>query len=92
MRMHMLDMRIRSDGGWCVKQRLTITVDAEVLPAAKRYARSRSVSLSSLVEQSLREMAADRSASFTERWAGKFAPAGRQGDPRYEYLARKYDL
>ena len=40
-----------------MKQKLTITVDAEVLPVAKRYARSRGVSLSSLVEQSLREMA-----------------------------------
>ena len=77
-----------------MKQRLTITVDAEVLPAARRYARSRSVSLSSLVEQSLRELTADMpsSAPFAERWAGKFAPAGRRGDPRYEYLARKYDL
>ena len=40
-----------------MKQKLTITVDAELLPAAKRYARSRGVSLSSLVERSLREMA-----------------------------------
>ena len=42
-----------------MKQKLTITVDAELLPAAKRYARSRGVSLSSLVEQSLREMAGE---------------------------------
>ena len=40
-----------------MKQKLTVTVDAELLPVAKRYARSRGVSLSSLVEQSLREMA-----------------------------------
>ena len=39
-----------------MKQKLTVTVDAELIPAAKRYARSRGVSLSSLVEQSLREM------------------------------------
>ena len=35
-----------------MKQKLTITVDAELLPLAKRYARSRGVSLSSLIEQS----------------------------------------
>ena len=43
-----------------MKQKLTITVDAELLPLAKRYARSRGVSLSSLIEQSLREVAAAR--------------------------------
>ena len=42
------------------EQKLTITVDAELLPLAKRYARSRGVSLSSLIEQSLREVAAAR--------------------------------
>ena len=75
-----------------MKQKLTITVDAEVVPLAKRYARSCGVSLSSLVEQSLRELAKDAEPSFVEQWAGKFEPAERHGDPRYEYLARKYDL
>lgn len=39
-----------------MKKRLTVSVDAEVIPAAKRYARERGVSLSSLVERSLREL------------------------------------
>ena len=39
-----------------MKKKLTITVDADVLPLAKRYARSRGVSLSSLVEQALRDL------------------------------------
>ena len=38
-----------------MKKKLTITVDADVLPLAKRYAKSKGVSLSSLVEQALRE-------------------------------------
>ena len=75
-----------------MKRKLTITVDAEIVPLAKRYARSRGVSLSSLVEQSLRELTKDAEPSFVEQWAGKFEPAERHGDPRYEYLARKYDL
>ena len=38
-----------------MKSKLTITVDADLIPAAKRYARSRGVTLSSLVEKALRE-------------------------------------
>ena len=73
-----------------MKQKLTITVDADLLPVAKRYARSRGVSLSSLVEQSLREMAREDEPAFTSRWRGKFRAADREGDPRYDALARKY--
>ena len=43
-----------------MKKRLTVNVDAEVIPAAKRYARARGVTVSSLVEGALRELAADR--------------------------------
>ncbi len=73
-----------------MKQKLTITVDAELLPAAKRYARSRGVSLSSLIERSLREMAGEYSLSFSSRWRGKFQAAEREDDPRYAALAEKY--
>ena len=72
-----------------MKQKLTITVDAELLPIAKRYARSRGVSLSSLIEQSLREVAGAYMPSFASRWRGKFRAAERD-DPRYDALARKY--
>ena len=73
-----------------MKQKLTITVDAEFIPAAKRYERSRGVSLSSLVEQSLKNMAGEATPSFSARWRGKFRAAEREGDPRYEALVRKY--
>ena len=72
-----------------MKQKLTITVDGELLPIAKRYARSRGVSLSSLVEQSLREMAGESTQSFASRWRGKFRTVERD-DPRYDALAKKY--
>jgi post-segregation antitoxin (ccd killing protein) len=39
-----------------MKQKLTITVDGELVPMAKRYARSRGVSLSSLIETELRDL------------------------------------
>ena len=72
-----------------MKTKLTITVDAELVPKAKRYARSRGVSLSSFIEQSLREAAGGDMPSFASRWRGRFRAAGHQ-DPRYDALARKY--
>lgn len=73
-----------------MKRKLTITVDADLLPVAKRYARSRGVSLSSLVEQSLRDIAGDGAPSFSARWRGMFRAADRADDPRFEALAEKY--
>ncbi len=73
-----------------MKQKLTITVDSQLLPVAKRYARSRGVSLSSLIEQSLREVAGEHAPSFASRWRGKFRAAEREDDPRYDALAKKY--
>lgn len=72
-----------------MKRKLTITVDDELLPRAKQFARSRGVSLSSLIEASLREMAAEDTPSFASRWRGRFE-AARRNDGRYEALARKY--
>ena len=71
-----------------MKKKLTITVDAELLPRAKRYARSRGVSLSSFIEQSLRELTGEDEPSFASRWRGRFEAAGRN-DPRYDALARE---
>jgi len=72
-----------------MKQKLTVTVDPEVVVAAKRYARSNGVSLSALIEQRLREEMSVGEPSFALRWRGRFRPADRE-DPRYEALARKY--
>lgn len=73
-----------------MKQKLTITVDADLLEAAKRHARIRGASLSSLVEQSLREIVREDASSFSARWRGRFRAAERERDPRYQALARKY--
>ena len=72
-----------------MKQKLTVTVDPEVVIAAKRYARSLGVSLSALIERRLREEMIVGEPSFASRWRGRFRPADRD-DPRYEALARKY--
>ena len=73
-----------------MKRKLTVTVDAELIPIAKRYARSRGVSLSSIIEQSLREVAGEHRLSFASRWRGKFRAAEREDDPLYDALAKKY--
>jgi len=72
-----------------MKTKLTITVDAEVLPRAKRYARTRGVSLSSLVEDALRQLSEGEAPSFSLRWQGGFEPASRD-DERFRVLAEKY--
>ncbi len=72
-----------------MKQKLTITIDADLVPKAKRYARSRGVSLSSLIEESLRGVAGADAPSFAERWRGAFKSAERD-DPRYDALAKKH--
>ena len=72
-----------------MKQKLTISVDAELLQITRHYARSRGVSLSSLVERALRQVAGDRAPSFATRWRGRFRVPGRD-DPRYDALAKKY--
>ncbi len=72
-----------------MKNKLTLTVDAEVILAAKRHARARGVSLSSLVERGLREVVDEGAPSFAARWRGRLLAADHH-DPRYEALARKY--
>lgn len=74
-----------------MKKRLTISVDADVIAIAKRYANSRGISLSALIEQSIRETvkAKGDTPSFASRWRGEFRAAERKA-PRYDALAKKY--
>ena len=76
-----------------MKSKLTITIDSELVPAAKRYARSKGVSLSSVIEQALREATDKGEPTFAEKWLGKFKLDPEdypKNDPRFDYLARKY--
>ena len=75
-------------GSLRMKRKLTISVDAELIRRAKHHAAARGVSLSSLVETSLRELVREGDPSFASRWRGKFKEA-RRDDLRYKALARK---
>ena len=72
-----------------MKRQLKIAIDDALVEEAKRFARSRGLSLSSLIEKSLRESLSHDAPTFAERWRGSFRPAQRD-DPRYQALARKY--
>ncbi len=72
-----------------MKTKLTLTIDDELVPKAKRYARSRGLSLSQLIERTLSSLSSGDAASFSTRWRGKFTPA-RRADRRYRALAKKY--
>jgi post-segregation antitoxin (ccd killing protein) len=72
-----------------MKTKLTVTIDEELLPQAKDYARARGVSLSQLIERALRELSQAKRTSFSLRWRGKFHASKRKGE-RYRGLAKKY--
>lgn len=73
-----------------MKTKLTVTIDRNLLPQAKRYARARGVSLSELIEASMRKLGTEaQGPTFSSRWRGKFVPADRK-DERYRALAKKY--
>lgn len=71
-----------------MKTRLTVTIDEDLLPKAKRVARKRGVSLSSVIEESLRRLVAD-DTNFVARWRGRFEEVP-TNDPRMTYLKGKY--
>lgn len=73
-----------------MKAKLTVTIDDKLIPEAKRHAREHGVSLSQLIETSLREVTADSRQSFSERWRGKFRLAKGDDDERYSALTKKY--
>jgi len=72
-----------------MKTKLTITIDEELLPKAKQFARAQGLSLSQLIETALRELSAQKKPSFASKWRGRFTPASRKDD-RYRGLAKKY--
>lgn len=74
---------------YTMKTKLTITVDRDLVPRAKRVARERGVSLSSIIEGALRELTAPDTPSFSERWRGAFEWSDAD-DPRAAALREKY--
>ena len=73
-----------------MKAKLTVSVAEELIPKARQIARTRGLSLSELVETSLRAVTEEsESTSFSQRWRGKFQAADKT-DERYRALAKRY--
>jgi len=80
-----------------MKQRLNLTVEADLIRRARQVAHERDTSVSALVEEYLRNLpsrAPGSGAAFIARWAGRLslAPLPEGGDARREYLWRKFAL
>jgi Family of unknown function (DUF6364) len=80
-----------------MKQRLNLTIDADLIRLARRVAHERDTSVSALVEEYLLNLASrgpGSGAAFVAKWAGRLslAPPDPEGDPRREYLWRKFAL
>lgn len=73
-----------------MKQKRTVMIDRELVLRAKRFARERGVSVSSLIEEALREMTADaEDTSFSGRWRGRLVLA-EHDEARFQALIEKY--
>lgn len=72
-----------------MKDKLTLTIGRDLIPAAKRHARSIGTSLSSLVEEALREMIGVKKETFAVRWRGTLNIVERD-EPRFQALTQKY--
>ncbi|MFP4351290.1 MAG: DUF6364 family protein [Puniceicoccaceae bacterium] len=74
-----------------MKVTLTVSVDEDLAERAKAKARREKRSLSSLVEQGLRETDASTSTRV-DAWAGRFSmPERDPGDPRLNAIIDKYE-
>lgn len=79
-----------------MKDRVTVTMDRELIVQAKRLAHKTGTSLSGLVERSLQASLAPRAkpaGSFVDRWEGKFTVRETKGaDLRLQALKAKHHL
>lgn len=76
-----------------MKEKLTLSVDPKVIRGAKSRAREKGISLSAVVEKSLKEFAEPRSgSSFVDKWLGRLSVPERQPeDPRLNHILDKLD-
>ncbi|MCB0277146.1 MAG: hypothetical protein KDI06_20180, partial [Calditrichaeota bacterium] len=74
-----------------LKTRLNLTIDEELIPRSKAYARQRGKSLSELVETLLKAALTGEEALFTAKWSGQLKLEDLT-DPRGEKLKDRYGL
>ncbi|MFQ5708211.1 MAG: DUF6364 family protein [bacterium] len=72
-----------------MKAKLNLTIEEELIPLCKEYARAQNMSVSQLVETLLRQVTAKEEATFSEKWRGRFQAARKHG-AKYDKLAKRY--
>lgn len=72
-----------------MKSKLTLTIEEDLIPKAKQYAQAQGVSLSQLIENTLRDLEVDQHETFSSRWRGKFQKADVE-NTRFKALEEKY--
>ena len=74
-----------------MKAKLTVSIDGDLIPRAKRSARRRGASLSSVIEHALDRFTKEDAPSFSEKGRGRFQVRGdADQDPRARELRAKY--
>ena len=79
-----------------MKNRVTLTLEPDIVKKAKQIAHARRTSVSALVEDLLRATPVSlktSEVSFADKWTGKLrlrTPA--KPDPRFEALKKRYSL
>ena len=74
-----------------MKSKLNLTIDKDLIPLSKAFARKRGKSVSELVEYLLRDHIQREAPSFAKKWRGRFH-AAEQDATRYETLKKRYEL
>ena len=74
-----------------MKTKLNLTIDRDLVPKSKAYARMKGKSVSQFVEDLLREAISNKDVSFVKRWRGKFSISDNT-DSRYQLLKNRYQL
>ncbi len=72
-----------------MKNKLTVTVERDLIPKAKAYAKLHGTSLSEIIEDTFKRLPGNTGSSFSGRWRGKFTVVGKN-EPRFKKLSEKY--
>ncbi len=75
--------------GLDMKNKLTVTVDRDLIPKAKAYAKLHGTSLSEIIEETFKKLSGRKGSSFSGKWRGKFT-AVRKNEHRFIKLSEKY--
>jgi hypothetical protein len=58
-----------------MKNRLTVTVDRDLIPKSNDYAKLHGTSLSEIIEETFKKLSGRKGSSFSGKWRGKFTAA-----------------